>query len=146
MVLTNSGTSALVVGLKYLKVAKGDEVILSNFNCPNVIEAILTVGAKPVLIDLNTNHSISLNKIKKHWNANTKAIILTHLYGCHDDLDIIDWARENNIYIIDDAAQAMFSYQNGKPVGSLGDIGILSFGGTKPIPSIGEERYFLIVQ
>ena len=44
--------------------AKGDEVILSNFNCPNVIEAILTVGAKPVLIDLNTNHSISLNKIK----------------------------------------------------------------------------------
>ncbi|MED2435107.1 aminotransferase class V-fold PLP-dependent enzyme [Bacillus thuringiensis] len=137
IVLTNSGTSALVVGLKYLKVAKGDEVILSNFNCPNVIEAILTVGAKPVLIDLNTNHSISLNKIKKHWNANTKAIILTHLYGCHDDLDIIDWARENNIYIIDDAAQAMFSYQNGKPVGSLGDIGILSFGGTKPIPSIG---------
>lgn len=137
IVLTNSGTSALVVGLKYLKVAKGDEVILSNFNCPNVIEAILTVGAKPVLIDLNTNHSISLNKIKKHWNANTKAIILTHLYGCHDDLEIIDWARENNIYIIDDAAQAMFSYQNGKPVGSLGDIGILSFGGTKPIPSIG---------
>lgn len=137
IILTNSGTSALVVGLKYLKVAKGDEVILSNFNCPNVIEAILTVGAKPVLIDLNTNHSISLNKIKKHLNANTKAIILTHLYGCHDDLEIIDWARENNIYIIDDAAQAMFSYQNGKPVGSLGDIGILSFGGTKPIPSIG---------
>ncbi|HDR4895580.1 aminotransferase class V-fold PLP-dependent enzyme [Bacillus cereus] len=137
IILTNSGTSALVVGLKYLKVAKGDEVILSNFNCPNVIEAILTVGATPVLIDLNTNHSISLNKIKKHLNANTKAIILTHLYGCHDDLEIIDWARENNIYIIDDAAQAMFSYQNGKPVGSLGDIGILSFGGTKPIPSIG---------
>ncbi|MEC3033840.1 DegT/DnrJ/EryC1/StrS family aminotransferase, partial [Bacillus thuringiensis] len=46
IVLTNSGTSALVVGLKYLKVAKGDEVLLSNFNCPNVIEAILTVGAK----------------------------------------------------------------------------------------------------
>ena len=64
IILTNSGTSALVAGLKYLKVAKGDEVILSNFNCPNVIEAILTVGAKPVLIDLNTNHSISLNKIK----------------------------------------------------------------------------------
>ena len=137
IILTNSGTSALVVGLKYLKVAKGDEVIISNFNCPNVIEAILTVGAKPVLIDLNTNYSISLNKIKKHLNANTKAIILTHLYGCHDNLEVIDWARENDIYIIDDAAQAMFSYQSGKPVGSLGDIGILSFGGTKPIPSIG---------
>ncbi|MGQ3740366.1 aminotransferase class V-fold PLP-dependent enzyme [Bacillus sp. Fil] len=137
IILTNSGSSALVAGLKYLNIKKEDEVILSNFNCPNVIEAVLTVGAKPVLIDLNTNHSISLNKIKKHFNANTKAIILTHLYGCHDDLEVIDWARENDIYIIDDAAQAMFSYQNGKPVGSLGDIGILSFGGTKPIPSIG---------
>ena len=72
-------------------------------------------------------------------NANTKAIILTHLYGCHDDLEIIDWARENNIYIIDDAAQAMFSYQNGKPVGSLGDIGIFKFWGTKPISSIGRS-------
>ncbi|TKI09206.1 DegT/DnrJ/EryC1/StrS aminotransferase family protein, partial [Bacillus wiedmannii] len=48
IILTNSGTSALVVGLKSLKIAKGDEVIISNFNCPNVIEAILTVGAKPV--------------------------------------------------------------------------------------------------
>ncbi|WP_075312973.1 aminotransferase class V-fold PLP-dependent enzyme [Bacillus wiedmannii] len=137
IILTNSGTSALVVGLKSLKIAKGDEVIISNFNCPNVIEAILTVGAKPVLIDLDTTHSISLNKIKKYSNANTRAIILTHLYGCHDDLEVIDWARENDIYIIDDAAQAMFSYQNGKPVGSLGDIGVLSFGGTKPISSIG---------
>ncbi|MGR5864054.1 DegT/DnrJ/EryC1/StrS family aminotransferase [Bacillus cereus] len=52
--------------------------------------------------------------MKKHWNANA-TIILTHLYGCQVNTEIIDWARENNIYIIDDAAQAMFSYQNGKP-------------------------------
>lgn len=68
------------------------------------------------------------------------------MYGCHEDLEVINWARDNDIYIIDDAAQAMFSYQNEKLIGSLGDIGILSFGGTKPIPSIGEEHYFLIVR
>ncbi|QWG64519.1 aminotransferase class V-fold PLP-dependent enzyme [Bacillus mycoides] len=137
IILTNSGSSALVAGLKYLKIKKEDEVILSNFNCPNVIEAVLTVGAKPVLIDLTTDYSLSLNKIKKYSNENTRAIILTHVYGCHEDLEVINWARDNDIYIIDDAAQAMFSYQNEKLIGSLGDIGILSFGGTKPIPSIG---------
>ncbi|AUJ24839.1 aminotransferase class V-fold PLP-dependent enzyme [Virgibacillus dokdonensis] len=137
ILLTNSGTSALKMGLVCLDIKPNDEVMFTNFNCPNIIDAVLSIGATPVFVDIEEDFSLSFEDIKKKVNDKTKAIISTHVYGLKENLKIYDWAKKKNIYIVDDGAQAMFTLQNNKFVGGHGDIGILSFGFTKPLSSIG---------
>lgn len=137
VVLTSSGSAALVLALTYSGAGPGKEVILSSFNCPNVIDAVLQCGATPVFAQLEFDLSLSVSDARKKATRHTCAIILTHVYGRSENPEIIDWARANGIYIIDDAAQAMFTKQAGVYAGGLGDFGILSFGPSKPLASIG---------
>ncbi|MBT2572731.1 aminotransferase class V-fold PLP-dependent enzyme [Bacillus sp. ISL-51] len=137
IVLTSSGSAALVLALAYSGAGPGKEVIFSSFSCPNVIDAVLQSGARPVFAQLDDHLSLSLADVKKKAKRHTCAIILTHVYGRRENTDIISWAKENGIYIIDDAAQAMFTKQSGTYAGGLGDFGILSFGPSKPLGSIG---------
>lgn len=137
MIFTDSGRSALVLALRLLGIKHEDEVLLTTFNCPAVVDAVLSVGAVPVLIDIDENFRVSLDAAKQHYTKKTKAIILTHTYGVDEDDELIHWAKENGIFIIDDAAQALFKSKNGQLAGTRGDVGVLSFDSTKPLPGLG---------
>ncbi|MGG0913613.1 aminotransferase class V-fold PLP-dependent enzyme [Bacillus velezensis] len=137
IVLTSSGSAALVLALTYSGAGPGKEVIFSSFSCPNVIDAVLQSGAAPVFAQLDEQLSLSFEDVKKKVTRKTCAVILTHVYGRRENTAIIDWAKENGIVVIDDAAQAMFTKQADTFAGGLGDFGILSFGPSKPLASIG---------
>lgn len=137
IVLTSSGSAALVLALTYSGAGPGKEVIFSSFSCPNVIDAVLQSGAAPVFAKLDEQLSLSFEDVKKKVTRQTCAVILTHVYGRRENTAIIDWAKENGIAVIDDAAQAMFTKQADTFAGGLGDFGILSFGPSKPLASIG---------
>ncbi len=134
---TDSGKSALVVAFRAFGIGESDEVILTTFNCPAVIDAVLTVGATPVLVDINERFVMSLASVKRSVTKRTRAIILTHTYGFSEDDQLVNWARSKGILMIDDAAQALFNNVNNVRCGFAGDVGILSFGSTKPIFSLG---------
>ncbi|AWG37106.1 aminotransferase class V-fold PLP-dependent enzyme [Bacillus velezensis] len=137
VVLTSSGSAALVLALTYSGAGPGKEVIFSSFSCPNVIDAVLQSGATPVFAQLDEHLFLSFEDVKKKVTRRTCAVILTHVYGRRENTAIIDWAKENGIAVIDDAAQAMFTKQADTFAGGLGDFGILSFGPSKPLASIG---------
>ena len=131
----DQGRDALFLALKILNISKGDEVIVQSFICKVVIDAILSSGAKPVLIDSSLDDfNVLPSEIKKKINSKTKAIIIAHLYGipCNID-DIISIARENNCFLIEDCAQCINSIYKGKPVGTFGDISLFSFNFDKPL-------------
>jgi len=135
--LTSSGSAALVLALTFSGAGPGKEVIFSSFSCPNVIDAVLQSGASPVFANLDDDLSLSFEDVKKKVTDRTCAVILTHVYGRKENMELIEWAKEKRIRIIDDAAQAMFTKQAGTFAGGLGDFGILSFGPSKPLGSIG---------
>ncbi|MEH6968215.1 aminotransferase class V-fold PLP-dependent enzyme [Bacillus velezensis] len=137
VVLTSSGSAALVLALTYSGAGPGKEVIFSSFSCPNVIDAVLQSGATPVFAQLDEHLFLSFEDVKKKVTRRTCAVILTHVYGRRENTAIIDWAKEHGIAVIDDAAQAMFTKQADTFAGGLGDFGILSFGPSKPLASIG---------
>ncbi|QHF59521.1 regulatory protein [Bacillus subtilis] len=135
--LTSSGSAALVLALTLSGAGPGKEVIFSSFSCPNVIDAVLQTGASPVFANLDDDLSLSFEDVKNKVTERTCAVILTHVYGRQENMKLIEWAKEKRIRVIDDAAQAMFTKQDGTFAGGLGDFGILSFGPSKPLGSIG---------
>ena len=137
VLLTDSGRAALVLAMRALGIGAGSEVLMATYNCPAVIDAVLTVGAEPVLVDIDEGFAVSLASVRQHAGPRTAALLLTHCYGTNERTELIDWARERGIAVIDDAAQAMFKTQQGRLAGSLGDAGVLSFGGTKPLFALG---------
>ncbi len=136
----NSGTDALVLALRSLNIGKGDEVITSSFSFFATAEAITTVGASPVFVDIDPeNYLMDLDLIEKAITSRTKAILPVHLFGHPLDMDkIMAIALENNLKVIEDCAQATGSHWRGKPVGSFGDVGCFSFFPTKNLGAAGD--------
>lgn len=133
-----NGTDALILSLLACGINSGDEVITVANAGGYSTSACLQIGAKPVYVDINQNLLIDLNCIMRAINTNTKAIIITHLYGQCIDVDYIKNAIPKNIKIIEDCSQAHGGSFNGKKVGSMGDCGAFSFYPTKNIGSIGD--------
>ena len=137
----NSGTAAIHLALLVLGVKRNDNVICSSFTFAASTNPIIYVGAQPVLIDseketwnmcpvLLENAILELSSI----NKKPKAIILVHLYGFPAKLnEIISISKKYKIPIIEDAAEAIGSKFNNKPLGTFGDLGIFSFNGNKII-------------
>ncbi len=123
-----SGTAALILALKTLQMAKGDEVILPTYVCRSVLEAVLSVGVTPVLCDVNEMGVITEHTVAPHINQNTKAIIAVHIFGHPCDVRALS---RTGIVIIEDACQSFGLTINGEMAGALGDIGVLSFHATK---------------
>lgn len=124
-----NGTVALHVALAALGIKQGDEVIVPSFTFIAPANAAAYLGAKPVFADINENTlCIDPESIKDKINKNTKAIIPVHIYGNPCNMSIInEIAQKNGLYVIEDAAEAFGAKHNGKNVGSLSDIGCLSF-------------------
>lgn len=128
----SNGTVALHLALLGCGVGSNDEVILPNFNCPYALFAVSYVNAKPVLIDVNENWDINLKDLENSISEDTKAIIIPHLYGIPSKIKhIIDFCKENNIYIIEDCAEAHGAKEGDFYVGSQGDVACFSFYANK---------------
>ena len=134
-VATSNGTVAMHLALVALGVGKGDEVIVPDLTFAATINAVLYTGATPVIVDVDEERwTISPTNIKEAITDKTKAIIPVHIYGQPCEMDIImDIAKENSLYVIEDCAEAHGATFNGKKVGSFGDISTFSFFGNKII-------------
>ena len=130
-----SGTFAVELALRSLNIGSHDEVILAGYDFPGNFRAIGAVGAKPVLIDIGSNDlrpDIQTKTLKEAVGPATRAIIVSHLHGTNVPMrDLCERAREFKLMVIEDACQATGAMVDGRAAGSWGDVGVLSFGGSK---------------
>ncbi|MDY6844120.1 MAG: DegT/DnrJ/EryC1/StrS family aminotransferase [Thermodesulfobacteriota bacterium] len=135
-----SGTDALVLSLVACDIGRGDEVITTPFTFIATAEAIIRVGAKPVFCDIDeVTYNISLERIKEKITPSTKALLLVHLYGLPCDMDeILSLAKEYNLKVVEDCAQAFGAEYRDNRVGSLGDVGCFSFFPSKNLGAYGD--------
>tara|TARA_Y100000310_G_C20639630_1_gene793177 strand:- start:9 stop:1124 length:1116 start_codon:yes stop_codon:yes gene_type:complete len=131
----SNGTAAIHLALASLGIGKGNEVIIPTFTMIATCNAVIYTGAKPVLVDSEKETwNIDTAKIKEKITKNTKAIMPVHTYGHPVDIKPIkELAKEYNIYIIEDAAEAHGAEYKGKKIGSLGDATAFSFYANKII-------------
>ncbi len=131
----SNGTVALHLALVALGIGPGDEVLVPNLTFAAPVNAILYVGATPILVDVDPD-SMCINPelAMASISDRTKAIIVVHLYGHPADMDtIVKFSKINNLKIIEDCAEAIGSKYRDKHVGIFGDIGTFSFYGNKTI-------------
>lgn len=135
-----SGTDALHLSLRALGIGVGDEVITSPFTFVATVEAIFYTGAKPIFVDIDPKtFNIDPKKIKDKVTKNTKAIIPVHLYGQAADMSqIMDLAKNYNLKVVEDSAQAISAEYDGKKACSFGDTACLSFFPTKNLGCFGD--------
>lgn len=135
-----SGTDALFLSLMALQIGPGDEVITTPFSFIATAEVILNAGARAVFVDIDPEtYNIDVTKIERAVTPRTRAIIPVHLFGHPADLDpMIELAKAHNLHLIEDSAQAIGALYKGKPVGSFGDVGCLSFYPTKNLGGYGD--------
>lgn len=135
-----NGSVALELCLKTLGISVNDEVIVTPRSFIASASSVNLCGGTPIFVDVDVNsQNITLNSIRKGFTSKTKAVILVHLAGCPCDVEeIVEWCHSNNIYVIEDCAQAHGAKYNGKYVGTFGDINAWSFCQDKIITTGGE--------
>lgn len=135
-----NGTDALIIALKALGIGEGDEVITTPYTFFATAESISFVGAVPVFVDVQLDtFNIDPKKIEEKITDRTKAIIPVHIFGQPCDMDEINSiAKKHNLYIIEDAAQAIGSEYKGQKIGTLSDIATFSFFPTKNLGCAGD--------
>lgn len=129
----SSGTLAVELALRALQVGPGDEVILAAYDYEPNFLSIHHLGAHPILIDVRaSNWNLDPSRIEPAISRKTKAIIVSHLHGgCVPMRDVMEIARRHGVGVIEDAAQAVGATVQDGRAGTWGDIGVLSFGGSK---------------
>ncbi|HYL09106.1 MAG TPA: DegT/DnrJ/EryC1/StrS family aminotransferase [Candidatus Acidoferrales bacterium] len=135
-----SGTDALVLSLRVCGVGPGDEVIAPAFTFIATTSAVTALGAHPVFADIEAaTYNLDRGQLEARISAKTKAIIVVHLYGLPTEMDaILEIARRRNIRVIEDSAQAIGASYKGRPAGSMGDLGCISFYPTKNLGAYGD--------
>ena len=134
-IMTTSGTAAIEASLAAINIKEGDEVIVPAITWITTATIVSHMGAIPVIVDVDKDTlCISPKAIEQAINRKTKAIIIVHIYSSVCEIDkIVKIAKENNISIIEDCAQAHGAKYKGNHVGTFGDIGIFSFQQSKLI-------------
>jgi len=148
--LTTSCTDALEMAALLIDVKPGDEIILPSYTFVSTANAFALRGAKLVFCDSESNFpNIDSNQIEKLITNKTKAIVVVHYAGFACDMEkVVSIAKENNLFLIEDAAQAIDNYYIDKlgnkiPLGTIGDLGTMSFHETKNI-SCGEGGLLMV--
>ena len=128
-VAVSNGTAALDVAVEALRIGPGDEVIIPAFTIISCIGQVIRSGATPVLVDCDPlTWNMDINQVEEKITKNTKAIMVVHIFGLPVDIEpLLEIAKNNNIKIIEDAAQMLGQTYNEKPCGSFGDISTFSF-------------------
>ncbi len=140
-----NGTDALQIAMMGLGLKPGDEVITADFTFAATVEVIALLNLTPVLVDVNVgDFNIDIEAIKKAITPKTKAIVPVHLFGqCANMEAIMEIAKANNLYVIEDNAQAIganYTYKDGTKVkaGTIGDVGATSFFPSKNLGCYGD--------
>ncbi len=124
----SSGTSALIAALKAMRISRGDEVITQSHTFIATVEAIVEVGATPVIADIDASLNMDPADLKRKITKKTKAIIPVHMMGVSARMDeILKIAQSHNVPILEDNAQCCGGTYKGKMLGTLSDASITSF-------------------
>jgi dTDP-4-amino-4,6-dideoxygalactose transaminase len=156
----NSGTDAIIIGLRSLGIEPGDEVIVPSFTFFATAEAVSMVGAKPVFVDIEPgSFNIDPARIEEAITNKTKAILPVHLFGCPAPMaQILEIARKNDLYVLEDCAQSFGAEYlgdcigcqgrqcseglrapiTGEVTGAIGQVGAFSFYPTKNLGAYGD--------
>ena len=141
-VVLNSGTDALILGMRALGIGAGDEVITPPNSFVASTAAIVHLGAKPVFADVLPDQNIDPERIAAAITPRTKAIMPVHLTGRVADMDpIMDLAQRHGLFVIEDAAQSIGSTYRERPAGSFGDVGCFSTHPLKNLNGVGDGGF-----
>lgn len=145
-VCTTSGTDALEMAAILCDVKPGDEVIVPSYTFVSSALAFVRQGARIIFADsCENNPNIDADKIEASITDKTKVIVPVHYAGVACDMDkIMDIAHRHNLFVVEDAAQAIDSYYKGKPLGSIGHFGCFSFHETKNVTAGGEGGLLVV--
>ncbi len=133
VILCASGTAAVELALRGAKVGSGDQVLLAGYDFKANFQNILTVGATPILSDVQTaDCQLDVSQIMAGASDKSRAVIASHLHGGLVDLPrLMAWAESRGLTVIEDACQCPGAMLAGRRAGTIGDVGVLSFGGSK---------------
>lgn len=136
----NSGTDALILALRALKIGPGDEVITTPFTFFASAETISAVGATPVFVDIDARtFNMDVDRLEAAITEKTKAIMPVHIFGQPIDMTrLIDIATRHNLVVIEDCAQSVGAEWQSQKVGSIGHVGCFSFYPTKNLGACGD--------
>ncbi|WP_017716617.1 DegT/DnrJ/EryC1/StrS family aminotransferase [Kamptonema formosum] len=139
-VACNSGTDALYLALRALKIGPSDEVITTPFTFIATAEAIALVGARPVFVDIDPlTYNLDLNLLPAAITGKTRAILPVHLFGLPVDMTgVMAIAESRGLAVIEDCAQATGAEWAGRKAGSIGHAGCFSFFPTKNLGACGD--------
>lgn len=150
VLLTTSCTDALEMAAILLDIKPGDEVIAPAYTFVSTVNAFVLRGAKIIFVDsCSRNPNLDVDKIEALITPKTKVIVPVHYAGISCDMDkLMQIAEKHNLFVVEDAAQAIDSFYKGKPLGSIGHLSAFSFHETKNIISgeggmlvVNDERY-----
>ena len=136
VVATNTGTSAIQLGLEAVGIGAGDDVVLPALTFVATAQAIAATGARAVLCDVDQETmNMDLASLEAAATPQTKAVVPVHYRGLPVEIDpIVEWARERGARVVEDAAHAFGStYEDGVPVGGKGDVTCFSFDPIKNV-------------
>ncbi|RYZ39224.1 MAG: DegT/DnrJ/EryC1/StrS family aminotransferase, partial [Sphingobacteriales bacterium] len=132
--LTSSGTAALTTAMAALGLGAGDEIIMPTFTFVASFESVFSVGATPVLVDIDETLTLNPKAVEAAITPKTRAVMPVHMCGSMADLDALkDICDRHNLILLEDAAQAFGGSYKGKALGTIGDAGIFSFDYVKTI-------------
>ncbi|MBK6378860.1 MAG: DegT/DnrJ/EryC1/StrS family aminotransferase [Chitinophagaceae bacterium] len=132
--LLSSGTAALTTAMSALGIGYGDEVILPSFTFVASFEAVLSVGAIPVFVDVDDTLTLDPEAVRNALTPKTKCLMPVHMCGSMADLDALQAiCKEHNIVLLEDACQSIGGSYKGKKLGTIGDAGTFSFDFVKTI-------------
>ena len=132
--VVSSGTAAVTIALAAAGIGAGDEVIIPNFTFVASFEAIMMLGAIPVLVDIDDTLTLDPKAVEAAITSRTRAIMPVHMCGSMADLDaLIAICEKHKLLLIEDSSQATGATYKGKPLGSIGDLGCLSLDFVKII-------------
>jgi len=132
--LVSSGTAAVTTALTALGIGFGDEVILPSFTFVASFEALISVGAVPVFVDVDDTLTMEPDAVRKAITPKTKALMPVHMCGSMADLDaLLAICKEHNLLLLEDACQSIGGSYKGKMLGTIGDAGTFSFDFVKII-------------
>lgn len=133
--LASNGTLALYLALKALGLKAGDEVIVQNITFIASANAVEMVGAKPVFADIVSYKDLTIDLSKIRLTKKTKALVLCPLFGtaCSNVEEVRDFCHRNDLYLVEDASQALAIKNNSKHCGTYGKVGVFSFYADKTV-------------